>query len=786
MFRNFIKTAIRNILRHKAVTTIKIIGLSLAISIAIVIFSWIHHELSYDKFHDNDDCIYRLLINNESVTISPAFKKVLNEIPEITASTRLFNVGFLGEKTQVSHENKIFSNDEIFYADEEFFQLFSFSLISGEKDRIFKKNNAAVISESTAWKYFGDKNPIGQTLLLSGKREIEITGVLQNIPDNSHFHFDILINMKFHPWNVDGIGFGSAWVFPTYLKLVKSANPADVRVKVEKLLNRYSQNEKFEVKLQSLTDIHLHSKYWGELGTNGDIKYVYLFSTISLLILITAGINYVNLTTASSSGRVKEICIRKSIGASKKQLIFQLTGESIIITLIAFLLGLVIVEITKSGFSTFVDISIIHSVLFHFRFFVLAIFCTLLFGILTGLLPAFSISNISITNGIKSSDTYTGKKNRMKAMLVIFQLAISVILIISTLIISQQKRFIRNKNLGYNKDMIFVLHTGYDGVSNKIDVLKNLLIGNPDIQRITTSSQLPTQITTNEGINTTDGKRYETAFIDVDRDFFKTLNINILQGRDRIENIPYTGLNQNLFVVNQKFLSMIDVDLADYDKHSFMIRHGDMVPGRIVGVVQDFHFTSLHAPIQPLVFEFRSPKKEYLLIKINSDDIKRTIQFIETQWHKISDGLPFEYSFLDEEYEALYQSETQSGRLFFIFTLISILIIILGLVGLVSYIVVQKNKEVGIRKILGASVVSIINLITKPFIIWSVIANLFAWPVAYYFMRKWLDNFAYCIEISIVPFVMAGIITMTITIFAIINLTLKVATSNPVEALKYE
>lgn len=355
-------------------------------------------------------------------------------------------------------------------------------------------------------------------------------------------------------------------------------------------------------------------------------------------------------------------------------------------------------------------------------------------------------------------------------------------------------KYVQNKKLGYNKDQVLVLNLGHFDIVNKIDVLKKLIAGNSNVFNVASCSQLPTNIKTFEGINTQDGKRYESYYIAVDKDFFRTLGIKIKKGEEQIENLiavknQNTETYKNKFVVNQTLLKTIGVNIKDTDAKTLIIRHGNMKPGSIIGVVDDFHFESLHNPIRPLVFEF-TPENEwgntYLLIKVSTKNIAATINYIKQQWEDLADGLPFEYNFLNDDYNTLYKSEARTSHLFIFFTAVSIFIIVLGLLGLIAFVANQKTKEIGVRKVLGASIADILFLLSKKFILWIIIANMIAWPVAYYFINKWLEDFAYRIDISIWMIILSGGIAVVVALATVSYQAVKAASANPVQSLKYE
>jgi putative ABC transport system permease protein len=795
MLKNYVKIAFRNLYLNKAQTLIKTLGLALALTVSIAIFTWIKHELSYDNFHNDADRIYRLVLEDGSVASPPGFKKMFDQIPGIEYSVRLFKSDFLGEKQKVSYQNKVFRNDRIYYADDDFFNVFSFPLVQGDPATVLNKTNSAIITETTAHKYFGNEDPVGKILVLSDEKELEVTGVLKDIPSNSHFHFDILIPLKEHSWwkNIDRINLGSMWVFPTYVKFAKQANISNITEKI------YKEMETFQFKpdiigFQPLKDIHLHSAYQMELEANGDISYIYLFSIVGLLIIVMSSINYINLTTALSIKRIKEIGVRKSIGATKLQLILQLMGESIIISVVSFMLSLVLLELFSSLLVSFVGINFFSGSFTDSTILISAFIFTLLIGALTGLFPAIVLAKQNIINSLKSVTHSAGRKSKSRGALIVFQFCISVALIISSLVIYQQMQYIQNKKLGYDKDHVIVLNLGRDRIVNKIDVLKKSIAENSAVTGVTACSQLPTDIKTAEGFNVPDGTRYEAYYMAVDKDFFKTMGINILKGDQRIKTlVPESNYDpenfNNRFVVNKRLLNKIDITPEQTDDYSILVRHGNMIPGQIIGVVDDFHFRSLHEPIRPLVFEFTPVdqwRNTYLLVKLSSQNIPATINYIKDKWEDVAQGLPFEYYFLDEQYNSLYTTETQTGELFAVFTSVSIFIIILGLLGLIAYVANQKTKEIGIRKVLGASISNVLLLLTRDFIKWILIANIIAWPIAYYLMNKWLEDFAYRIEVNLLIFVLAGAITLLIALTTVSFQAIKAATANPVKSLKYE
>jgi putative ABC transport system permease protein len=800
MFKNYLKIALRNLLKNKLYTIIKCSGLALALMVNIVIFSWIKHEMSYDKFHHDVGKIYRIIIKGNddggSVSISPAFKtKLLDNIPDIQHSVRLFKSSFIGKRTKVAFANKVFTNDDIYYTDDNFFEVFSFPLLRGSPNNVLKQANAVVITAKTAQKYFGETDPIGKTLTIADTKELVVTGVLKNLPGNSHFHFDVLISIKNHPWDVSSIGLGSAWVFPTYIKTheqttVESAQNNFTQA-IAGLKMSYPEIPEYNLTLQPITDIHLHSHYDRELEANNDIKYIYLFFTIGLLVILIAGINYINLSTAHSIERGKEVGIRKVLGAQRKQFIYQFMGESIIVSFFSFLVAIFVLEIINPVPLFFQGSDFYTGIFSEGYILTFALLMILIMGAFTGFFPAIILGKLNPDTAIKTGFNPNNKQGGVRNFLLVFQFSISIILIVSTIIIYQQMQFIRNKNLGYNKNQTLVLYTGYSDFYKKTGVLKNTLTSHPDILHVSSVSQLPTNIKTAEYIDTKKGGKHGVYFMSIDKNYFKTLDIKIFEGEERIYALnPEQNTNQqtfeNKFVVNKTLLDLLEVKLEEAINEKIVIRHGNMKPGQIIGVVDDFHFQSLHNPIQPLVLEFTPWNYEYLLVRTNSGNIPNTIRYIKSRWHEIAGSLPFEYHFLDETYEALYNTEMHTGRIILVFTLVSIFIVVLGLFGLSSFSIIKRTKEIGVRKVLGATVTSLVSRLSKDFVKLVLVANLLAWPIAYYAMNEWLQNFAYRIEMSWWIFLLAGVLALLIALLTVSYQAIKVAIVNPIESLRYE
>ncbi len=795
MFKNHLKTAFRNFTKYKVGSGINIMGLAIALLTLFAIYDWVNHELSYDQMHKNPERIYRLELRQEkerTISLSPAIKTtLLDPIPEIENSIRLFKSSVLGGKTQVAHKETVFTDNEIVYTDENFFTVFSFPLKHGTKNGIFEKPNSVVLTQEAAKKYFGRENPLGRTLLVSNDQALEVTGVLHNLPSNSHIHFDMLVSMKSHPWgDINRIGLGSGYIYYHYLKLVKGVSPDRVVEKIDQQLAGIDLDFEWHPNfaLRPLERIHLYSNGWNEFEANGSITLVYVFISIGFLILLIASINYINMVSVYALKRSKEIGVKKVMGAERRQLVFGFLIEAVLTVLIAFILALFLYELAKPMIAYLTGT---RSGFFSGYWFVKALSGVLLFGLLIGVVPALLLTRISSADLISSKFSKIKTRFDSKNLLLTFQFCISTFLIIGTLVIYNQLQFMQNQKLGYDKEQVLILHTGFENLVNKVDVLKESLLTNPKVLAATSLSQVPNNIDTSEGVNLPDGERIEVSYMSVDKDFFRTLSVDIVKGKERIENIEISrdvseNNLENRFVVNEAFLAQMGENPQDALGQNIIIRHGNMEPGPILGVIDDFHFQSLHNPIAPLVLEFNPHSFQHLLVKLNTNDISETLASIENSWKKVADNLPFEYEFLDASYDALYQKEAKVGSLILVLSIISILISSMGLFGLSLFFVERKTKEIGIRKVLGASASKIFIILTTSFTKWIVIANLITWPIGYYIMAGWLENFAYKTTLGWWIFAIAGIIAFLLAIITISYQSVRAALLNPVKSLRTE
>lgn len=791
MLKYFFKLAYRNFVRNKLYTLINTLGLTIGLVLSFAILSWIIFELNYDKFHKDFDRIYRLVIEDEgssSASISPAAKTaILDKIPEIESSVRIFNGDQFG-KISVESNHQTYTDERIFFVDPNFFEIFSFPLIQGDPEHVLQKPNAALITKGIARKYFGDEDPMGKTLKLGDILQVEITGILENVPVQSHFHFDMLVSMKSHPWggSIENISIGSSWMFHTYFKLYPGSSVEAVRKKCNRigsdLVAEISPAYHVNIVIQPITDIHLRSDFEGELEPNHDIRYIYLFGTIALLVIIIAAINYINLTTAYSFSRVKEVGLKKVMGARKYQLFFHHLGESLIISFFALFISLLFIELLQPVLTDLTGYEY-GSVIRNSHLVVLLFGITFLTGLLSGMVPSWIMSSISLNKILKSGTFITDKKGWGRRILVIFQLSISLLLMMATVVIFQQLRYMQNKKLGYDKSHVMIVYTGYRGFQHAN--FKNAILLESGILRATNISSLPSNIESNEYIDTPDGKQHWIYYLSIDKDFFKTLDVTLITDKERIENLSPEDY-PNKYVINETALKEIGWEPDEAIGQEIRIRHGNMEPGPVIGVIEDFHFQSLHFPVYPLVLEFVPENYHYLLVKIQSDHMQETIRNIQAHWKRVADNIPFEFSFLDQEYDKLYQSEMRIGKLFIVFALFSSIIAMMGIFGLASYIALKRTKEIGIRKVFGATTFNIMELLTGDFTRLVMMAFVISVPLAWFLLQIWLQEFAYRVAINPVIFLLAGLLVLLMTLVTVGYHSVRAAHSDPVKTLRYE
>ena len=786
MLKNYFKVAFRNLVNNKVYSLINIGGLTLGIATALLILLWVGDELSYDRYHANADRLFRTVVMGNvadqevayTTTPAPFAELVAREIPEIQSATRINLVA----QTLFTHGQQPFQEPDGAYVDPALLTMFSFDFVEGNPATALTDPQSVVLSQTLAQKYFGVESAVGQTLRFNNRQDLAVRAVYADMPENSHLRFAYLLPFELFAQN-NGIGDNNwdDYNYYTYLQLADGASPEAVGDKITSVLNKKFEDEESDgyVVLQPMTNIHLYSNYSMDISGNGDIQYVYIFSAIALFILIIACINFMNLATARSIKRSKEIGLRKTVGAVKGQLIGQFLGEALLYALIAVALAALLVKLVLPVFNQLAQKQVyLH--LLDGRVLGLLAAITLLTGLLAGLYPALFLSSFKPARVLKGTFRVGSGSALFRKGLVVLQFALSIILIVGTLVINDQLSFIRNKKLGYSKDNTLVLPLSGD-IGRNYASFKSRLLEQPGIRYVTSASQNLTDVS-----STTTGADWPGAPEDgmllnqlsVDRDFIDAFGIQIAEGRAFSSE---RNADSTAFILNQAAVKQMGGD--NPVGMTFSV-HG--VEGTVVGVAEDFNFQSVRQAIAPMVL-FVSPNwRDKAYIKVDSDNLPAAIAAVETTWKQMNPAYPFEYRFLDESFDELYRAEQRTGELFNYFALIAIFISCLGLFGLSAYTAELRTKEIGVRKVLGASVPSILALFTKDFLILVLLAFTLAVPISYYLMHTWLQGFVYRTDIGVAVFALAITFAVLITLLTVGYQSVKAALANPVDSLRSE
>ncbi len=793
MFLNYLKSTYRNLIRHKGYSFINISGLSVGISCCILIVLFLKDELSFDQFHENSDRIFRVVsrysfkgnTKYHAGMPAPLAPAILHEYKD---AVKIIRFG-VGNGDVIRNGNVQIRGNRFELADPNIFDVFSIPLIAGNFKTALNDPNSIVISESLAKKYFVDKNPIGKILQIGREdffHDYKVTGVFKDLPANSHLKFDCLASFQasYIKGNEGNLTWGAS-NYETFI-LLKNNFPKqrmeNVIKQIFKKHNSFPEDLKYDYFLQPLTNIHLDLNPGNKLPTERDSDTILVLTGIALLILLIACINFINLATAQASIREKEVGVRKVVGADRLQLAIQFIGESVILSLLAFVIALPMVETLLPAFNQYADKNL---TLFSYDNVYLILVLPLMaifIGVIAGSYPAIFISSfqpVSILHG-RLHGGKANTKSGFRSILVIAQFVVSIIFIVSTLIMNNQLRFIKNKNLGYNKDHIVVVPISDQSVKVKYKLYKTEILRNASVINATASSYLPSEQGYNQNVyfkGPAEGKMDYMSWIPVDKDFIATMKLKLTRG----SNFPMDNSNASLsYILNESAVKQIGWN-NPVGKPMNIIGWGN-----VIGVIKDFHFQSLHNKIEPLALCIYPEAYQFLHIRVKPENISSTISFMENKWKEFFPDKVFEYSFFDEDFYKLYKAEIRLDNIFNFITALAILVACLGLFGLAHNSTGRRTKEIGIRKILGSTVPGVIMLLLKDFVRWVLAANIIAFPVAYYFMNKWLQNFAYRIELSWWVFLVSGCIALLIAIATVSYQAIKAAIANPVESLKYE
>ncbi len=794
MLGNYVKIALRNMRRQKGYSIINIVGLAVGIACTIFILLWVRDELSFDRFHKNADRIYRVVFStsdddltptnaNGAFGVGPALKK---DFPEVLEVVRIRKMG-QGVKRYVGYKDKKNYELRFFFAEPSILSVFDFPLIKGNPATVLDDPNSIVLTEETAKKYFGNEDPMGKTIEADPYNDgnlmlFQVTGIAQNVPPNSHLHFDFLAS--YSSLKEDTEEFSGFYQHYTYALLSGKLAAESLNPKLLDFLHRnWRKNPWYTISLQPLLDIRLHSRLKSEVEPTGNILYVYIFSAIAVFVLLIACINFMNLTSARAVKRAKEVGLRKVVGARKNQLVRQFLGESLLLSLFSTSVAVILVVFFMPLFNRLTGKGIALSFLGNPSFVLGIAAIAFVVGVIAGIYPAFFLSAFQPIDTLKSRTGYSFSGTVLRKGLVIFQFALSIGIIFSTLLVQKQMNHIRSTNLGYDKEQIMVIPLNKD-LRRNYEGFRNALLENPGIENTTTSSYVPTRGSGHldfrfEGNEENIGQ----VIYSVDKEFIDTYGLKLLAGKN-IQNLPTD--NKTL-----EFLaSEMTVQEAGYSSRRDAVGKAVSVEeykGHILGVVNDINIYSLHIEPYSICYVLTPIRgHNYMSVRILPQNVSETISYIQKTWKTMIPYYPLDYFFLDASFEQMHIADKKMGEIFSVFSILAIFVACMGLFGLATYTAEQKTKEIGVRKVLGASVPNIYLLLSREFLKWVALANLIAWPVAYYAMHNWLQNFAYRVMIGWEIFLLSAGMALSISIITVSYQSIKAAVANPVDSLRYE
>ena len=804
MFKNYLKTAFRNIRRYKGYSFINIFGLAIGIASCMMIMLFVRSEISYDKFHENSDRIYRVTLtgnigaNQFSVADGPfpLAHALVTDYPEVVEAARIYRQG----NVYVRHEDKQFREERFLWADSSIFDVFTISLIIGDQEKALKEPNSVIINPATAEKYFGNENPMGKILVFEDGTLYKVTAIAKELPQASHFHFDFLAAFSTLDASRDPNWIGNG--VHTYIVLQAGFPWKKFDAKLPQVSENYvgplieqamgitydqflAAGNCFGFSLQPLLDIHLHSDLGNELEPNGNFNTVIIFSAIAAVILFVACINFINLATARSAQRANEVGVRKVVGSNKKQLVNQFLAESIVLTAIAVIFALILVVLLLPIFNRLVGKDFSMSFLTD-GVYLAGIICSIfIIGLIAGGYPAFMLASFQPVTVLKGK-IQSGVKGRIfRNVLVVTQFVASIVLFIGTVVIYNQLYYLRNKELGFDKEQLVIVQNA-QRIGSQQQSFKNELKQVAGVVNATFSNSLP-QMSLNGQVFQKEGaegnESHTLVNLAVDYDFLDTYRIEMVEGRFFT---PDRSTDSLAVILNEAAVKALNLSNPMEERLIQVAGDGDRIL-HIIGIYKNFHLQSLHESIRPMISTLLHDEPgRYLSVRIQPGMIEETIQYIEEKWNQFVPDQPLEYVFLDERFDQMYRTEIQAGRVFTAFAVLAIFIASLGLFGLASFTTNQRTKEIGIRKVMGASIHGIVLLLVKEFVKWVLIANIVAWPIAYYAMNKWLQNFAFRTGLEIWIFVVSAMAALVIAVFTVSYQSIRAAFANPANSLRYE
>ena len=812
MIRNYLKIAFRNMAKYKFISFINLFGLTVGLTCCLLILTYIVHELSYDKYNTKADRIYRVtrsfnnaegVINLHLGAVAPPFGPLLqNEFPDIEKVTRLLLIG----NVPMRYEDKVFNEKDVFYADGNFFSLFDVPLLEGSPQTALSEPFSVLLTEEVAKKYFGDKDPMNKMIRLNNQFNFKVTGIFRPLPDNAHLHPQMMLSFSTLK---DSAIYGehnllTNWgnnAFYTYLLFPKNYPVKNIEAQFPAFLDKYMNepgapasfkpSKYTQLYLQRLTDIHLHSHLDEEIEENSDSSRVYIFGAIALFILLIACINYMNLSTARSALRAKEIGIRKTAGAIRSEIIFQFLSESVMITWMAILLAIALAWLTLPWLDAVTGQTLSLKAILQWQILLPLALTPFVIGILSGLYPALFMSSFQPAKVLKGMFKVGGGNISFRKVLVVTQFSISIILIISTAIVFQQLHYVQQTALGFDKEHMVTLQYN-NGLDNTYEAFRNDLLQNSNIRDAARSSRIPSgRLLDEQGAAMEKGDSLQPVkanikYLAADHEFIPAYGIPMAAGRNFSRAY---ATDTTSFILNAAATRSLELPTPQ-DAIGKSFSYGG-VKGKVIGVMADFHFESMHQQIVPLILVMPPASQagnsfNRISVKISGNNITAALSHLEKTWKKFLPQTPFEYTFLDERFDQLYRSEQRQGTLFTAFACIAIFIACLGLFGLSAFTITQRIKEIGVRKVLGASVGNIVGLLSKDFLKLVAIAAVIAFPVAWYAMHNWLQDFAYRVSIQWWIFLAAGFLASVVALVTISFQAIKAALANPVKSLRSE
>jgi len=805
MFNNLLKHSLRSFKRQRSYIIINVLGLSIGIACSLLIAMYVINEASYDKYNEKKDRIYRVILNGKigGQEITGSFTPAImgptlpREFPEVDDYLRMDGYG----PTVIEYNKQTFTDNDVIQADSAFFDFFSIPVLKGNQDILLNTAHKVVLSQSTARRIFGSENPIDKMIKIGNdSARFLVTGIMGDVPENTHFKASMVVSFLTNPRAKDTFWMNNS--FSLYLLLKPNSNPANVDTKFKDLVIKYvgpeiqkyfggsiedflKKGNKYRFYLQKLTDIHLDNTVQGGFKPASDPKYLIIFASIALMIVIIAAINFMNLATAQASRRAREVGIKKLGGSTRGMLITQFLTESLILSFVALFVALAMIKLSLPYFNNLLGSTLTLSLFVTWYSIPILLLFTILVGILSGSYPAFYLSSFNPYEVLKGSMKNSMKNGRLRKVLVVFQFAVSILLIVGTLIMNKQIRYMLHKDLGFSKEQLIVIERA-DVIGKRMKSFKQTVKSIPGVINIASSTAIPGRTNNNNGY-LIEGRKDETFLLAtswVDYDFLDTYGMKLKSGRMFSEGF---SSDNNACIVNESAVK--NFLITDPEKTRFQApdeKGPRNLP--IVGVVSNFNFESLRNPIQPYMLQLQTDDNiwGYISVRLAPGTYMKTIAGIEKVWKEYASNAPLQYYFLDADFEQMYKQEKQNAKLAVIFAILAIFIATLGLFGLTSYTVEQRTKEIGVRKAMGSSITGIYVEISKEIVILVTVSAVIAWPLIYYYAGKWLQNFYYKINIGMATFIAGLVIALGIALLTISYRVLKAARINPAQSLKYE